>query len=88
MIESLFFIKTKDGLPMKKFTLALLVLSFLAACTSEKQLKEQIRKIIKDYGCCLLALQWDDETIIEECAATKHKKYHDPEVGYSIELNF
>ena len=56
--------------------------------STRNKIDKAIRKIIKDYGCCLLSLQWDDETIIEECAATKHKKYHDPEVGYSIELNF
>jgi protein-disulfide isomerase len=33
---------------MKKFTLSLLMLSFLAACTSEKQLKDQMAKIMKE----------------------------------------
>ncbi|MFZ4714502.1 MAG: DsbA family protein [Bacteriovoracaceae bacterium] len=33
---------------MKKFTLALLALSLLAACTSEKQMKEQMAKIVKE----------------------------------------
>lgn len=42
----------------------------------EKEVERVAGKMIKDYGCVFLALQWDDESFIEECEKTGHKLYH------------
>ena len=50
----------------------------------EKMRKEVdlvMRKAIKDFGCFFEAARWDDDTIIEACAKSGHKLYHDPNSG-------
>lgn len=54
---------------------------------AEKEINKVIGKLIKNYGCILVSLQWDDETFIEECAKRGHTLYHDPGMGYNLELN-
>lgn len=49
-----------------------------------KEIDKAVAKIIKDYGCVLVALQFDDEDFIKECSATGHKKYHNPKTAYSL----
>ena len=56
--------------------------------TTQKKIDKAIEKVIKDYGCVLLALQFDDEDFIKECEAAGHKKYHDPKISYNLELNY
>ena len=33
----------------------------------EKEIDETIRKLIKDYGCVLVALQYNDDEFIKDC---------------------
>jgi len=54
---------------------------------AKKEIDKCIKKLIQDYGCVLVALQFDDNDFIKECEATGHKKYHDPKIGYHLELN-
>ena len=44
---------------------------------TKKEIDKFICKLIRDYGCVLVALQWDNEGFIKECEQTGHKIYHD-----------
>lgn len=54
---------------------------------AKKEIDRFIKRLIKDYGCVLVALQFDDDDFIKECGATGHKKYHDIKTAYHLELN-
>ena len=43
---------------------------------TQKRIDKVVRKIIKDYGCVMEALRWDDEELIKDCEKGGHKKYH------------
>ena len=54
---------------------------------TKKAIDNAIGKLIKDYGCVLMADQFDDEDFVKECEKTGHKKWHDPKTAYNIEIN-
>lgn len=54
---------------------------------TKNEIDKAIAKIIKDYGCVLMALQFDDEGFITECEKSNHTLYHNPGVAYNLEIN-
>ena len=44
--------------------------------TEKIKIRFLVDKVIKEYGCALVALGREDKSIIEECEKTGHKKYH------------
>jgi len=54
---------------------------------TQKKIDKMIIQTIKQYGCVLVALQYDDEEFIKDCEKTNHQLYHKP-VSYHIELNY
>ena len=54
---------------------------------NQKQIDKVIRKVIKDYGCVLEAIEWNNEEIIKDCERSGHRRYHNSKIAYNLELN-
>lgn len=43
---------------------------------AKKEINAAIAKMVKDYGCVLMAQRWDDDEFITECEKNGHRLYH------------
>lgn len=49
---------------------------FCSGEIDESFVRNILEKVIKDYGCVLESIEWNNEEIIKDCEKTGHKKYH------------